>query len=223
MSSACRYCDQLLTGPTAREPWNYVIAETDDFVVVPTLGSLVPGWLLVVSRDHVLCAGALDITAHSRLSRAVSQAVALVEDEFGPATVFEHGPARAGTPAGCGVDHLHIHVAPLPFSLMAAASNAFPIASWEPVRSPTNVRTLHAAALDYCYVAEPGKPASWAQTPPGIGQFLRRAIATQLGMPERFDYRTHDGRDCVSATLDRLSAWTPPTLKSAQTSSRPAI
>ncbi len=49
----------FLKGPLrAVDPWDQVLLETANFVVVPTIGAIVEGWLLVVSKEGLVCMGA---------------------------------------------------------------------------------------------------------------------------------------------------------------------
>ena len=64
---------------------------TNNFVVMPTLGLIVPGWLMVVSKDHARC-----VLGHSReelveLSWLISFVRNIVEKYYGPTVAFEHG------------------------------------------------------------------------------------------------------------------------------------
>src|SRR5260221_4771447 len=119
----CCFCSFAATGVPG--PWDEVVYETDRFLVLPTKGSLVPGWLLVAAKRHAICAGALSAAEHDELRECVSVAKDLVASKFGSPTVFEHGPSEEHTALGCGIDHAHIHVVPLQFSLKAAAAAHF--------------------------------------------------------------------------------------------------
>jgi diadenosine tetraphosphate (Ap4A) HIT family hydrolase len=52
----CCFCER----GAADEFWNKPVFETSKFVVLPSLGSLVEGWLLLIPRKHAICLGALD-------------------------------------------------------------------------------------------------------------------------------------------------------------------
>jgi hypothetical protein len=53
--SSCRFCPPAFSSYGRGQIENTVLFETDEFVVVPSLGSLVEGWLLIVSKEHYLC------------------------------------------------------------------------------------------------------------------------------------------------------------------------
>jgi hypothetical protein len=180
------------------------LARVGQFVVAPTKGALVPGWLLVISESHAVCAGALPSEALEGLPSAVEAARTLVERHFGPATIFEHGPARSGCALGCGIDHAHVHVASLPFSLVDAVDAVVPGVEWRSLNAVRSVDELHATGLDYCVVQEPACQAQWFSAPRDVRQLFRRAIATALGRADRFDYALYPEIENVRATLTTL-------------------
>jgi hypothetical protein len=48
--SECCMCFNLVSA-RPREVWNTPVLESEHFVVLPSLGSMVPGWVLVVGSD----------------------------------------------------------------------------------------------------------------------------------------------------------------------------
>jgi ATP adenylyltransferase len=200
--SRCVFCDELLSGRTTGV-WDTAIAETDGYVIVPSKGAVVPGWLLVLSKRHLLCAGELCPDEIERLEETVETAKALVERGFGSATVFEHGPAGPGTALGCGIDHLHMHVVSLPFSLVQAVESIFGQMIWSKVTLPDLAR-WHRAGSGYAAVQEPNRAMLACRPPSGVRQLLRRAIAQQMGVPHAYDYATHPHTQNVELTLSRL-------------------
>jgi len=194
----------VATGVSA--PWDTVLHESGNFVIVPTKGALVPGWLLVVAKRHALCVGALSGTELDELTSCLTWARDLVQENFGPPTIFEHGPSQAGTTLGCGIDHVHVHVAPLKFSLQKAVNDRFPRVKWQPLLDISATRSLFELRTDYCFVKEPNEEGMyWCSPPIGVTQIFRRAIAAELGIPDEFDYRTHTQLSNVIHTLAGLS------------------
>jgi diadenosine tetraphosphate (Ap4A) HIT family hydrolase len=201
----CPFCERLLHG-SSNAPWDTTLAETQTYKIVPTKGALVPGWLLVISKKHVLCAGALDADEFNDLEETINLGRQLVGSNFGPATVFEHGPQLPETSLGCGIDHLHFHIAPLRFSLVDAVDSVIPGAVWKALSGLRDLKALHRAGIGYAMIHEPGAGMLWFQPPSDIRQPLRRAIATQLGVPELFDYATHPHLANVLRTVDQFTA-----------------
>jgi ATP adenylyltransferase len=205
---SCVYCTGLANKAEPQAVvWDRPLAQTDDLLVVPSKGSLVPGWLLVVPRKHSLCAGAMSLAKRNALFDAAIAVSEVIGQAFGrSATVFEHGPAAHGDLAGCGINHTHLHVVPLGFSLTARASETAGIGAWSGA-SLEDLGSSHAGALSYLAVIEPDRELRLAEPVQPTSQVLRRVIAAEVGFPERWDYRVFDGAVEVAETVRRLSAF----------------
>ena len=200
-SRPCPYCDGFLSSAAHSAAWDTELAGSNSAVaIVPTRGSLLPGWLLVVPRVHVLNSRLLPSQLQAAFRDALRLAQQHVEAAFGPATLFEHGPTQPGTVVGCGVDHVHLHVVALPFDLVAAA-RAHPAG-----RGLTWVRAgLNESQNNYLWVRTPDGE-EWQATGSIPSQFFRRVIAGALDMPSLFDWRTEANPAALQETLSRIPA-----------------
>ena len=185
-------------------PCDTVLEESNTFVTVPSLGAIVPGWLLVVSRKHYLCVGQLSSAEIQEMKSQIARAGSNIEVAFGTPTVFEHGPASTGTPVGCGIDHLHIHIAPLPDSLAATCTRMYGT-EWTTLDNLEDLAAIHLQRQSYMMVQEVGGKPMWAVPPTGVRQPLRRAVANMLAVPDQFDYRVDRFDENVSLTVQRLT------------------
>jgi len=203
-SHNCVFCSPYYREKSGRA-CDTILHQDSGFFTVPTLGSIVPGWLLVVSKEHHICAGALNDEKIERLADSVACAQRSISKAFAEATVFEHGPHISKTPVGCGIDHLHMHVAPLPASLTETCAQLYGTV-WQSISSIADLRHLHEQGVPYIFVKEPSGTCWWAMPPVGIRQPLRRAIAHMVGLPEQFDYRIDSFEENISETLRVLSS-----------------
>lgn len=186
----CRFCVRYGAsgGGAFQEPWDTPITETPHFVVVPTKGPLVPGWLLIVPRVHIWSLRETKFT--SELNALIEWTTSVVAHRYGPPTLFEHGAAECGTTFGCGIDHAHLHIVPLSFSLRVATRIFAPDISWrESIHAPWEVSSTQEAYLAF---REPGC-SLWRiatpETPPR--QFFRQVLASSLKLADAYDYDEH--------------------------------
>src|SRR5579864_8573109 len=109
----CRYCSGFLAPDATGKglPWNTPVLESEHFVVVPTLGHLIPGWLLLIPRQHYACLGALGPDLRSEVMDLKAESESLLKRLYGPVMKFEHGPCSPGTGGTC-VSHAHLHLVP---------------------------------------------------------------------------------------------------------------
>jgi len=205
----CPYCTHLFGPDAKRREWDVELAGSNvDAAVVPTRGTLTPGWLLVIPRVHVLNTRALDDSMRVGFCAAVDVAVDCVTHAFGPVTRFEHGPSQEGSVVGCGVDHAHLHLVPLDFDL-AAAARRHPLArSLRWVRGASASHAVHPANQAFLTVTTPFGE-QWEATGDIPSQFFRRVIAQELGVAERFDWRQESNPTALARTIGSLPASAP--------------
>ena len=207
---ACQFCQMTADdqGPS-RRLCDRRLWETANFTVVPTLGSIVEGWFLLVSKSHHLCFGALPSEIRAEGQDLLERVASWVRAHYGPATVFEHGPATESSPIGCGIDHAHLHIVHLPFGLLEEARfspDARQIA-WDCCESFwRRAAELHKAGVPYLLIKEPGRSPSVGSPAYVPCQFLRRLIAARQGRGEEFDYRTHAFDGNIRSTIETVLA-----------------
>ena len=191
------------------EPYrNLVIAESESFVAVPTIGALVEGWLLIVPREPSLSVGALTKERRSELQDFCDEVAITIEATYGPVAIFEHGPASHQTSVGCGVDYAHVHIAPIRHDLLKLSKQMFPQIEWTPAKGLSDTGPLHSKQKSYWYLHQIEYASS-----PVIGtcvgshpsQMFRQVIALALGQPTKYDWKTNPGVDLMRQTCERLS------------------
>ena len=199
----CCFCALSGASGGRSDVWDTIIDRSADSLVMPSKGALVPGWLMVVPLEHALCVGALEPARREAvwaLAYRVSERVAAT---FGSATVFEHAPAAGGSGTGCGIDHVHLHVAPLAFSLLDAARELDPDLAWHEI-GLDDLGAAFRAGADHLVLREPGGPLRLARPPRPSSQFFRRAIARRVALRHEWNYRDYPREQTVVETIDRL-------------------
>jgi ATP adenylyltransferase len=163
----CRFCQ--IRSSTA--VWDKVILESEHFIVVPSKGAFLPGWLMVVPISHVLSMAQLPLSLAEELDSLLVRVTCLLELHYSAPTMFEHGAVTAGTTFGCGIDHAHLHVVPLPagvdLRMMAEAALDEPFVPRET-----------ALTRPYLRIREP-RSRAWLAVEPSTApprQFFRQTV-----------------------------------------------
>ncbi len=117
----CQLCSASHT-----EVWNESLIESPNFVVLPSLGELVEGWVLVVPKAHFLSLAVLPDSLIPEMRDLQQIVCERLQRIYGPVAVFEHGPAGEQHTVGCGVDHAHLHLVPVDFELSFAVAPFLP-------------------------------------------------------------------------------------------------
>jgi diadenosine tetraphosphate (Ap4A) HIT family hydrolase len=166
-----------------------VVVESDAFAVIPSLGALADGHLLLCPRHHIRRLADAPLDTHAEYEELRRQLVRALTQTYGGAIhVFEHGMACAHGSALCTVDHAHVHFVPLPEHVPALAQ---PDGDWRAFDG--RLDTLAALTAGGAYVAyePPGGTPLVAVDPGGRfeSQHMRRLIAGAIGAAE-WNWRT---------------------------------
>lgn len=178
--------------PEMRSLCSDPIATSKTFVAIPSLGSLVEGWVLIVPRRESLCVGSFSDLQISELKEFTEEMVLLLENQYGHTVIFEHGPAEPSKQVGCGVDYAHIHLVPTTCNIFNKASSVEPQIQWHPVKGFYDLRTIYNIGQSYLYLDQ-----RKAGELPMIGlaneipsQFFRRILADWIGKSDCFDWKS---------------------------------
>lgn len=118
MTPSCCFCAELSGAQTEFHDLypvfrSRVVLDTPGFVVMPSLGQLAPGHMLLVPRNHVTSFGELSRAQRTEALHLYSTLRATLSRLFSPVVSFEHGSPRGVLSGGCGIVHAHVHFVPL--------------------------------------------------------------------------------------------------------------
>jgi diadenosine tetraphosphate (Ap4A) HIT family hydrolase len=172
--STCSFCAEVagsgvdnlfheLLGPEVG--CSYLVDETAQFVVVPSVGALVAGYCLILPRRHVSSFGHLDAAAHGELSALIDRARDRLRTAFGgEVVVYEHGAMSPALPGGSCADHAHLHVVPVP-PTVDLATPFFDEHRVHPSADLPAVRAQAARGMPYLLLVDPRRGWLLADAP----------------------------------------------------------
>ena len=101
-----------------------IIFESASFAVVPSLGPLVRGHMLLCPKAHVRSFAQVYDNLHTEYEEVKARLSAVLREKYAAEiTLFEHGMAATGDRILCTVDHAHMHFVPLPPAFDAGPAN----------------------------------------------------------------------------------------------------
>ncbi len=119
----CDLCNELSGGTEnafdriyARNPKSRILFQSGEFVVIPSLGQIVEGHLLIVPNRHFAALGDMSDAFVGELGILCRNVRSILKAEYGSCIFFEHG-TRCVDAGGCGVYHAHLHAVPFPAAL----------------------------------------------------------------------------------------------------------
>ena len=175
------------------------ILETANYAVVPSLGSFVEGWTLVVPKAPTVNLQAVPEPLRVEFRDLVQLVRSEIERAYGETSLLEHGPAVAGSLMGCGADQAHLHIVPFVFAELPEVEG-----TWSLAHGPMPFDAPKVEG-DYLWLAANGT-AHICRPEVVTSQFFRQRIADRLGVSSSWDYKLQPHHDTVRATSERLSA-----------------
>ncbi len=185
-----------------RPQYDIPVFETNSFVVMPSLGSLVAGWLLVIPRRRIPNLSHLNIHEREELRSLVSRVDGYLQHFPGTVFRFEHGGAY-GSLTSCGVDQAHLHLVPLQFDLIDIAVRR-PDIHWSVARDRNFLAPSCSDKEYFSAFSGDGRVAVGLPEAPQ-SQWFRRLIAKELSL-EQWDYRAAPRMTTMQETLTAFAA-----------------
>lgn len=193
LDSSCTFCRALKTPPPQRPVYDTVLAESRHFVVLPALGPLVPGHVIIVTREHSLnlLANKPDVLREyesiiNRIRRRIPYDVGLLE--------AEHGPSDASRGGAC-IDHSHVNLIPGSGALAHMIPSGMPL-----LASAESVVQLPSATAPYILLRATGAPANVYDAKGLPSQFIRQQIARSMDRDD-WDWGAFPRLDVIAETI----------------------
>lgn len=160
-----------------------MICQTPHFLVIPDIGPLVEGHLLIVPRQHDTCFGSLVRERWLEIQQLKDHVTRLLTESYSPPLFFEHGAARTRR-AGNSIDHAHLHCLPGQVELPAIARAED---DWKSMASLADLSAYAEKNIPYLYYEDcQGRKFSCAlenESRHLPSQYLRRVFGEALASP----------------------------------------
>lgn len=193
----CRFC----TLPDK----DRVVFETPNFSVLMSLGPIVEGYALIVSRLHYSCAAEIPASQLEEFMQLVDLVQRAQRSVYGLSTIYEHGRSGACLAEGEGEDHCyhaHVHLVPIDHKVRSRVKQDYPV-----------IEVGDWAEL-LAYYEETGKPYLMIKDDAGVGviedpqdlprHYLRSVAAELVGEPHMGDWMAFPSYDVIAAGVDKL-------------------
>ncbi len=186
----------------ARNPDSRVLLHSDGFAVIPSLGQILEGYLLVLPIKHFKAVGDLpddDLDEFVAVCECVGK---ILKNEYGRYVLFEHGTRSEGV-GGCGIYHAHLHATPLasasdPIELLKLS---FPYTEFANLNE---IRKQSAGLPSYLFYQDSNAKLYLFDTGPLPSQYMRKVLADALGQQD-WNWRNAGREERLLATIRRLS------------------
>jgi diadenosine tetraphosphate (Ap4A) HIT family hydrolase len=205
----CDFCDEFSGGLensfTARygsDLTSRIILRTENFSVLPSLGQIVEGYLLIVPAKHYTALADLPMQLVQELSELSGRVRRALVGTYGPALLFEHG-VRAGQSGGCGIDHAHLHAVPFAYT-REPVEELKQRHTFKFIGGISEINDAVSPSSSYLYYEDlSGQPCAFdVDFMPS--QYVRKVLAESMGI-DLWDWREYGREQALVSSIVRLS------------------
>lgn len=204
----CRMCDIInRININDSDIYNSPLTISPNYVVIPALGHILEGYLMIVSKQHASCMGSLDNEALIELDGLKLYLRELLYSTYGPLIFFEHGSVSTSDLAGTSVIHAHTHVCPEPENFLTLVKEQLHLKS---VEGQSFAKYSFKAKKPYILI-ENRDGLCFANNPEQSlpSQFLRRLLSTCVGLEEQWDWHCYPHKLKLISTISTSSSLVP--------------
>lgn len=187
----CPFCDY--------NPKSEIIAETKNFYLVPSVGQIVEGYVLLCSKKHIFGMADLKKDEIVELKIFLKKIRESINEVYGPTVVWEHGSTICAKQIGGCLNHAHFNIFPIKKHLVKKLDDSFNIKKIDDISSIGGVKG------SYIFLIDDDEKKYILQTN-GVtpSQYFRKIVAKELRMEEKWDWRTYIGEKEFVSTIKKL-------------------
>jgi ATP adenylyltransferase len=161
-----------------------VILENDYFAVIPSLGALVDGHVIICPKKHIKSFALLGNEEYASLGDIKKDLSHILQKTFDKNIhYFEHGSAEKEGKLVCTVDHAHLHVLPTNVNVIDLLGLKY---NWVKMEHSFSELRKHVGIQEYLFYEEPnGSMYLSYKNPLGFeSQYLRKIFSIALDKNE---------------------------------------
>jgi diadenosine tetraphosphate (Ap4A) HIT family hydrolase len=183
---------------------NRIILSTPNFAVIPTIGQIAEGHVLILPFKHYTSIGSLPGEMILELELLVDFVKETIISSYGVEPIFfEHGTACEGKEnGGCGIYHMHLHAVPVKSGVNLQMSMALPLRRIDSFAELQGIISKGRSYLLYIDQANNKFVNDSNERIPS--QYMRKKLAEALGSKD-WDWRSYQREERLILTYNKLS------------------
>ncbi len=181
-----------------------VLFESENFMVIPSVGCFVEGYLLVITKEHHISGISLNEERVAELEYIVNIIKHVIKNIYNKSVVlFEHGGSDLKNGSAKSITHFHLHVVPVDREIdlgkhmnnakMVDVGGFYKFNRWLDRDSFENYIYFISESQNVIYFAEKFE-----------SQLLRKALASNLNCEEYWDWRKYEFLPEMISTIDSI-------------------
>lgn len=202
LDNECNLLKSIITPQT--ELKSRILTESDHFVVMPTIGAFVEGYVMIVSKEHYECIGKMPEDALHELEQLIIRIKACIRERYNMDVVcFEHGGVSCTKRAGGCIVHAHLHLVPCDVPIIGEVQERGLTAI--PIHDLSALQAIGKANSSYLYFEDADGQKYIMKENVVISQFFRQLLAHHFGLGSQWDWRQHFFLDNLVKIMERMS------------------
>jgi len=199
----CRFCEIFKNGEM-KPVYDKPLDETSHFYVVPVLGCLVKGYIMIVSKQHVNSMCYLEKPEKEELKALLEKYRDILKEIYGfYPVVFEHGSSNADSDMSAGsVRHAHMHMVPIKLGNQNEMIESLRL------EKIVDLSKFFSSVFDKPYIFFMDNARNtYLHNIIDItfpSQTIRRWIAKDIGLEDQWDWRKDFFEENIITTIDEL-------------------
>ncbi len=175
---------------------NTIIEETDNFIIVPSKGSLVVGYLLILPKIHITSINELTDLQKKELISLIKKYRNHFYTKFNNyPIIFEHGTSRQDSNSSSSITHAHLHIVNHNFINESKIINQL---KFEQVNENLFFKDMNKSYISYIspdfnfYITYDFK---------GVSQQMRIYIAEDLNIQDKYNWKISNFENNIIETI----------------------
>lgn len=178
--------------------YNEIIEETNNFFIVPSLGSLVEGYILVVPKKHICCTSNMCDNDIEDYNKIIEKYRNLFKEIYGRyPIIFEHGTLNTSGKSASSVVHGHTHIVNHNYK------NEKVILDKLKMNKINSILDIDKNK-NYIYYKSPNGTNYITYDFKPISQIMRLYIAEDLGIKDKYNWKLYRFDDNIKKTINKF-------------------
>jgi len=192
LPAGCEFCREFVGHPGHEFHRRYagilesrIVWKSASHILLPSLGQLSPGHVLLLPWRHVSSFAELTPIEEAEAESALEGLRRFLGSAFGKPLIFEHGLPPDASSGGCGVIHAHTHIVPIEREVQGPPDGSG--LEWVELRDRWPSSAVSGPRHEYIYYETQNGEGFLTAGETIPSQLVRRWLASQLGAP--WDWR----------------------------------
>lgn len=211
--NTCTLCNEIVR-ENSETPFQEIVGKqclerilrvSENFVVLPAIGQIIEGYLLIVTKKHYISMGELPENHLVELNALMQEISAVLKKIYqSRAIFFEHGSVTCIGEGGSCIDHAHIHAVPIEVDLIPKIPPFYEV---KKIESLGCLKEQVKKRIPYCFYQSVNNEKYVFDGTVVPSQFFRRLIAHEVESPDIWNWREFPEKHKLIAAVEKLSNW----------------